>query len=196
MTAPIYLKPTYINYDMIARQLRVGQVNVVFIEEADSGLYIGQVETLMANAESYIIQTILSNYVECPLQTMSGFPFESLLDNPAYANTYIQIRNTFIAQSLIYIFQNYFSFGGEGNNGEQLIKQQQQIVNNFTTMAMRINQGGDLQYKNIFNGLKPCQNASQRMPSGVRTPTGIIDGRGRADLALNAVPNLRWTNRG
>lgn len=189
---PIYLTPQFINYDMIKRYLAVGQVKVVFDEDVDYGIYIGEVNDLMAQAETYIIQTILSNYVQPTLETVTGEAFETLLFEPLYQNTYIQIRNTFIAQALCYIYKNYFAIGGEGNNGAQLIEQQQQIVNNFGAMAMRIDQSGNLQYKNIFNGLKRCPNGSNRIAKGIRQPKGMFNGSDRANNALETIPNYRW----
>lgn len=191
MAASQYLMPKYINFDMISRQLRVGQVEVVYDEEIDKGIYIEQVNTLMANAESYIINTVLSNYVAVPLVTVYDTPFDDLYNYPEYQETYVQIRATFIAMSLLYIYQEYFSFGGEGNNGEALIKQQQRIVTNFTNMAMRLDQSGNLQYKNIFNGLRPCANASQRIAKVMGTPAGMKTGTSISDTALESVPDLR-----
>lgn len=191
MTASQYLSPKYINFDMISRQLRVGQVEVVYDEDLSSGIFIGQVETLMANAETYIIQTVLSNYLAIPLTTIHNTSFDDLANYPEYENTYIQIRGTFVAMSLVYIYQDYFSVGGEGNNGEALIKQQQRIVNNFTTMALRIDQAGNLQFKNIFNGLRACANANQRIAKVGGSPA-MIDGASIAGVALGAVPDLRW----
>ena len=196
MPASQYLTPQYINFDMISRQLRVGQVEVVYDEEIDHGIYIGQVNTLMANAETYIIQTVLSNYVATPLITIHNTPFDDLLNYPEYKDTYIQIRSTFVAMALIYIYQDYFSVGGEGNNGEALIKQQQRIVNNFTAMALRIDQAGNLQFKNIFNGLRPCANASQRIGKVGGSPVGMVSGDSIAGVALGAVPDLRWNLKG
>lgn len=192
MPAPQYLSPIYIDYDMISRQLERGQVKVVNDPLETSGIYIGEVETLMANAESYIIQTVLSNYVAIPLQTITGGSFEDLLNTPAWINTYTQIRSTFIAQALSYIYQNYFAIGGEGSNGEQLIKQQQYIISNFTAMAMRLDQSGNLQYQNIFEGLKPCVNARQRIAKKARIPSGMPTGASRSEQAINSIPDYKY----
>lgn len=189
--APIFITPRYITYEMIARYLAVGQVRVVEDPLDLTGISLAEVNDLMAQAETYIIQTVLSNYVMATLETVKNEPFEALLKYPDYMNTYIQIRNTFIAQALTYIYKSYFAMGGEGNNGEQLIKQQQQIVNNFTAMAMRLDQAGNLQYKNIFAGLKPCANASQRIARGIKIPD-MYTGTSIADNSLNSVPDYRW----
>jgi len=193
MPAPIYQTPRYISYDMIERQLRVSQIKVTTDPLDNTGLLVEQVQDYMAQAETYIIQTILSNYVAIPFKTTTGGDFDSLLDNDEWVDTYTQIRSTFIAQSLAYIYQNYFGEAGEGTNGDMLIKQQLRIVSNFTAMAMRLDQAGNLQYKNIFNGLAPCANASQRIAKGIRQPNGMFTGQDQSYQAFISIPNYKYT---
>ena len=194
MAAPIYLTPSYITLAMIEPLLRQCEIKISTDPLLpNGGVYSGTVETIMAGAESNIITTILANFVELPLVTLNGGNFDSLLDNPLWANTYIQLRTVFIAKSMVDLYINKLSTEGRlASSGEQLLKSQYAIVNNFTAMANKVDQAGNLQYKNIFVGLKPCINASHRIAGiatgGINLPTGAD----RSSQAINSIPNYRY----
>lgn len=190
MPVPQYMTPSYINYDMVSSQIHP-LIKVQPVDDPDlPGLYIGLVNDFLAQGESYIIQTVLSNYVEIPLTALDGRGFDSLLDNPKYTQlTYIPIINLFKASGLYQIYLNYFSMGGEGANGQELIAQQAKQVNFYTSMLLRIDQSGNLMYKNIFAGLRPCQNASRKIAKVIGAPN-MLNGGVIADIALGSIPDL------
>lgn len=192
MYAPIYLEPLYTSYEMIKPLLRQAQIKVVDDPDDYSGIYVKEVETIMAGAESHIITTILSNFVELPLVTINGGSFVELLDNPAWQNTYIELRKIFIARSMVDLFNNKISTDGRlASSGELLLKSQLSIVNSFTAFANKVDQAGNLQLKNLLVGLKPCANASHRIASRSNNPRGLPTGADQAYQAINSIPNYR-----
>lgn len=195
MSQPAYQKPKYITYEMIERQLRVGAVKVVDDELANEGLYIGQVEDYMAQGESFILQTVLSNYVHLPLTTINGGTFADLQNNPEWEQlTYTPLVNLFKASALYQIYLNYYAVGGEGNNGEALIINQSKQVSFYTSMLLRLDQNGNMMYKNAFIGLKLRDNGNPKMPRRSRGAAGsMFDGQDQAYAAFNAIPNYRRT---
>lgn len=185
-----YMKPSYITYEMVASQIHP-LIKVQLVDDPElPGMYIGLVNEFLAQGESYIIQTVLSNYVEIPLTTTEGCSFESLITHPKYKQlTYIPIINLFKASGLYQIYLNYFSMGGEGANGQELIAQQAKQVNFYTSMLLRLDQSGNLMYKNAFDGLRKCRNASQRIAKKIGAPN-MISGSRIADFALGSIPDL------
>jgi hypothetical protein len=192
MVAPIYLEPTYTTYEMIEPLLRQAQIKVVTVPTDYSGIYVKEVETIMAGAESHIITTILANFLELPLVTIDGGDFADLLNNPAWKNTYIELRKVFIARSMVDLYNNKLSTDGRlASSGEILLKSQLSIVNSFTAFANKVDQAGNLQLKNLFVGLKPCANASHRIASKSNQPKGLPTGADRSYQAINSIPNYR-----
>lgn len=185
-----YAKPSYITYEMVAAQLSP-LIKVKFVEDEEiPGIYIGLVNDFLAQGESYIIQTVLSNYVEIPLTTTDGCDFKNLITHPKYYQlTYIPIINLFKASGLYQIYLNYFAMGGEGANGQELIAQQAKQVNFYTSMLLRLDQSGNLMYKNSFAGLRPCANASRKIAKVIGAPK-MISGSRIADFALGSIPDL------
>lgn len=185
-----YATPQYITYEMIAAQINP-LIKVKFVEDENiPGVYIGLINDFLAQGESYIIQTVLSNYVEIPLTAINGCDFKSLItDQKYYQLTYIPIINLFKASGLYQIYLNYFAMGGEGANGQELIAQQAKQVNFYTSMLLRLDQSGNLMYKNSFAGLRPCKNASRKIAKVIGAPK-MINGSRIADYALGAVPDL------
>ena len=192
MAAPVYLTPSYVTFDMILPLLNQANIKVVYDDTDTSGVYQGTVETIMAGAESNIITTILSNFVALPLATTDGGSFDDLLDNPLWKNTYIQLRTVFIAKSMVDLLLNKMNTEGRlAEAGSKLLDSQYRIVNNFTAVANKVDQAGNLQFKNILVGLEACANASSRIGGKAVSPTGLPTGGDRSYQAINSVPNYR-----
>jgi len=185
-----YMMPSYITYEMVAGQIHP-LVKVRLVDDPElPGIYIGLVNDFLAQGESYIIQTVLSNYVEIPLTTIDGCSFQSMINHPKYKQmTYVPIMNLFKASALYQLYLNYFAMGGVGANGQELIAQQAKQVNFYTSMLLRLDQSGNLMYKNTFEGLRLCKNASQRIAKSRGAPR-MISGSNIANIALNSIPNL------
>lgn len=188
-----YIEPIYITYEMIKNQLiQIIKVN----EDPDNlgpngiGMYIGDVKTYMAEGESFILKTILSNYVALPLTALDGGDFNSLLDNPAWRDTYIQVRALFCNAAYYYIYLNYFSEGGT-NNGQALMKTAVAQINYYRNSLLRLDQAGNPTVKNAFVGLKKASNGSRMIPGKSRVPP-IPLGLDQAYAAFNSTPDLRY----
>jgi len=191
MPAPIYEEPIYISFDMIENQL--GKMQIDITEDPDPtvpGMYKPVAIDLMAKGEAYILQTILSNYVQIPLETIDNLPFDSLYDNPKYNQTYTAIRDMFLSSAFWQIYKSYFSDGGT-NNGKNIIEQYSNKISIYTNTYLRLDQAGNPLVKNAFAGLKPAANGSQRIAKSSRIPA-IPQGRDQSYAAFNATPNLRW----
>jgi len=108
-----YMMPSYITYEMVAGQIHP-LVKVRLVDDPElPGIYIGLVNDFLAQGESYIIQTVLSNYVEIPLTTIDGCSFQSMINHPKYKQmTYVPIMNLFKASALYQLYLNYFAMGG------------------------------------------------------------------------------------
>jgi hypothetical protein len=193
MSFPKYLTPQYLRYDMIANLL----VNVIKVDlvndppEPPNTMYLGQVEDLMAQGESYVIQTYLANYVKIPLETLDNQPWDHLLSNPQWYQTATNIKSLFMASAFFYIYEYYFSLSGEGNNGEELIKNAYNQINRQANALLRIDQAGNPLLKNCFIGLKLADNYTQRIAHSCRIPT-IASGEDQGVMAINSIPNYRW----
>lgn len=193
MTAPTYLTPAYITYAMIENLLHP-EIKVTDIDDPElPGIYIGVIETLMAKGESYIIKTILSDYVSIPLVTFDNQPFENLYEgyDGAYRDTYISIIDMFTSSAIWQIFKDYFGTSGTVN-GKELITQYANKISIYTNTYKRLDQAANPISKNAFSGLKRAINGSQRIAKVGRVPCGIPQGRDQAFAAFNGVPNLRW----
>lgn len=191
MAAPTYLTPQYITYAMIESQLlKIIDVQDV-ADPTTSGMYIGDVNTYMAEGEAYVIKNILSNYVKVPLETLDGGTFDDLYDNLLWRETYIAIRSLFVTAAYYYIYLNYFTEGGT-NNGAEIVDQTAKQLNFYTNKLLRLDQAGNPSVKNAFAGLKPALNGSKLLPGPAATPTGIPLGIDQSYAAFNAIPNLRY----
>lgn len=200
MVAPVYLTPQYITYDMLALLLNKTGVLVTDDPGMDvAGIYIGQVNDLMAKGESWVIKTILSNYVQIPLTTIINTGFDDLYNNPdlspKYMDTYDSIRDMFISSAMWQIYKTYFSFGGN-NNGNDLIRQYANKISVYTATYGRLDQAGNPLVKNAFAGLLRATNGSHRIGSLGKTACGIPTGADQAWADFNAQPNLRRSFRG
>lgn len=201
MIQPVYLTPQYINYAMIRATLTnnntgnntTGLIIVKEFDDDSPGMFIGQVNDYMAQGESYIIQTVLSNYVEIPLITIKNGDFASMVDNPQWLQlTYTPLINLFKSSALIQIYMNYWGTGGESSNGAELISQMKKQINFYTGMLLRLDQSGNMMYKNSFVGLKPCINANNQIGRQARVANGIPTGQDTASQVFRAIPQYRW----
>ncbi len=197
MVAPVYLTPQYITYDMLANQLAKASVIVTNDDTLGAtGIYIGVVNDLIAKGEAYIIETILSNYVQIPLTTIKNTPFDDLVNDPVlyaqYGQTYAEIRDLFMSSAYWQIYKSYFGFSGNDNNGNDIIKQYSNKISIYTNSLLRLDQAGNPLVKNAFAGLKVAINGSQRIAKQARTANGIPQGGDQAWSSFGAVPNLRW----
>jgi hypothetical protein len=190
MAVPVYLEPEYITYEMIEKQ--VAKEVLVTNDPLDpEGIYLPLLKTFMAYGESYIIKTILSDYVQVPLETIDNQAFDTLYDNPKYRETYISIRDMFTTSALWQIYKNYFGTSGT-TNGANLITQYSNKITIYTNNFGRLDQAVNPKVKNAFVGLKRAINGSQRIARQARTACGIPQGRDQAWAAFNAQQNLRW----
>ena len=193
----IYLAPKYINLDMIRNIIGKSGITLTINDDPYSpGLYELQATDLVAKGESYVIKTILSDFVNIPLQSVYytgdpyGTDFNILQSDNKYVDTYVQIRGLFIASALWQIYKFYYSTSGTGN-GANLIRNQANVITAYTNSLQRINQAGSLSVKNAFAGLKPALNASKRIPNGVVLPNDIPNGDDAEWDAFNAHQNYR-----
>ncbi len=198
MVAPVYLSPQYITYEMIERLLRTTSV-LVTDDLLGTGIYIGEVNTLMAQGEAWVIKTILANYVEIPLTTIDNTEFNQLYNNATlyakYGDTYATIRDMFISSAMWQIYKVHFSAGGN-NNGNDLIRQYANKISVYTSTYGRLDQAGNPLVKNAFSGLKRATNGSHRIGARGGTACGIPTGADQSWADFNAQPNLRFSFRG
>ena len=191
-----YLQPLYITYTMISGYLaKNGIVVTEDIDPSARGVYKGQILDWMAKGESYIIKTVLSNYVNVPLQSVNysgdptGSDFETLYGDSRYRDTYIQIRDLFISSALWQIYKRYYASGGT-SNGVQLVRSQANIITAYVNSLQRLDQAGNVNVKNAFIGLKPAINSSKRMPYGA-SATDIESGDDQVWSAFTSMTNYR-----
>ncbi len=195
--APIYLTPVYISLDMLVNQL--GKSGLFITQDPTpgvQGLYVGVANDLIAKGESYVIKTILSNFVNIPLQSIyyvgppTGTDFNILAGDPQYGDTYTEIRDLMINSAFWQIYKSYYGDSGTGN-GADIVRQYANKVSAYTNTLQRLDQAGNPLVKNAFNGLKLAPNGSQRVAKQARVPC-IPQGQDQSFAALNATPNLRW----
>lgn len=196
MVAETYLEPQYITYAMIESTLAKTSIKVTDDTDPEApGIYIKQVETCMAMGEAWIIKNILANFVEIPLTTIDGRPFDDLYNDlnlrKKYADTYISIRDMFISSAIWQIYKNYFSYGGS-DNGTNLIEQYRAKTNAYSGTYNRLDQAGNPFVKNAFSGLRRALNGSRRIGQQARSAACIPTGEDQSWAAFNAQPNLRW----
>ncbi len=193
MAAPTYLEPEYITYEMVEPFIKsMIRVTTDPLEDTSSGaFYVGAIKTLIAEAEIEVIMDVLSNYLAVPLQGLNNETFDELYDNPITRQySYIPIRNMFINCSIWFIYKQYFSDGGN-TNGQALTDNAYQKYKIDRDAYIKLDIALNPRLKNAFRGMKRVDNASDRIPKGCSSPTGIPTGIDRSWAAQNAILNLR-----
>ncbi len=179
--------PIYLDYDLIELILKSDAIKVSLTEDQSGAISKELVLYYMCQAESYVYNTMFSNYVDSPLQTRDGLPFNTLELDQRTLPTYQGIINVMTNYAILTILNKVFTGGGNGN-GEKQIK--------FITIAFnesarpyknKLDNTLSPELKNVMRYLKPCDNASNRvpLPAGVPDiPSGLSEGL----LALTNIP--------
>lgn len=190
MPSPQYLEPQYITYEMIAPFLGTVNVSLVPVDPTSgAGIYIEDVKTLIAMAESDVIVNVLSNYLEIPLQSDKGIPFVELYAVPKVNElSYIPLRNMFINCALWYVLKSYYASGGNAM-GQALTKNALDRYNADKVAYGKLDNATNPQLKNVFFGMKLAPNFSQRQPSGCIVPN-IPTGEPQGNVAIGSVPDF------
>lgn len=193
MAAPIYLTPQYITYGMVKVFLSpMIQVTEDPSDDQSGAIFIGAVETLIAQAEMEVVNDILSNYLAVPLQGINGESFDELYDNVEYRQySYIPIRNMFINCALFYIYRQYLSAGGN-TNGQALFENAEAKYLADRENYRELNIADNPRLKNAFRGMKRVDNFSRRIPLGSGAPDGMPTGADQAWAANNSILNLKY----
>lgn len=196
MPAPQYLQPLYVTYDMIKGYL--GTINVSMTPLINlqpelgqsEGIYIEDLNTLLALAESDVIINVFSNYLAIPLESRLNVPFNDFYDIPNLRNTYIFIRNIFINCSLWYIYKTYYAQGGNAN-GQALTKNALDKYNQDKVSLVKLDTATNPVLKNVFQNMKLATNYTPRIPKAPMVPD-IPTGEPQTEFAYNSIPDFAW----
>jgi hypothetical protein len=191
MAAPTYLTPSYISYDMIKGLLSGVKVSATPILDpaVGGGIYAGDIDTLIADAEADVITNILSNYLALPLQGENGETFDALYNNlSTRALSYIPIRALFTNCAIYFIYRTYFAYGGN-TNGQALTENALAKYNADKVAYSKLDNVTNPALKNVFKGMKLVDNFSSRIPHGCIVPD-IPGGDPQSSLAINSTPDF------
>lgn len=196
MPQATYLTPNYITYPMIQLELEKGQVEIYtdpMLPASTPGIPLNKVLDYMAKGETDVVNGVLIDYVMLPLQATDGTPFVDMgdSDNQVFEYSYNAIITAMLDSALLRVFKYWYSFSNPGNNGKQIIEQTEGRVNIFRNLFNRFDQAGNIERKNMLQGMMPCSNARSRTSTGVQ-PIAIPHGGDQAWAAFNSIPNLRW----
>ena len=179
--------PMYLDYDLVALILQSDAVTISTVQDQSGAISEGLVLYYMCQAESYIYNKMFSNYVASPLQTKDGLPFSTLNDIDETRPTYQGIINLMTAYAVLLILSKVYTGGGNGN-GEKQIKFAMTVYNEAAQpYVFKHDNTESPMFKNVMKYLKPCDNASNRVPLPSGTPN-VPSGLPQANLAIDNVP--------
>jgi hypothetical protein len=179
--------PIYLDYDLIELILKSDAITVNLTEDQSGAISKELVLYYMCQAESYIYNTMFSNYVASPLMTKDGLPFATLADSSETKATYEGIINIMTNYAILTILNKVYSGGGTGN-GEKQIKFATTVYNQSAQPYLPKHDNTESPvFKNVMRYLKPCDNASNRVPTPAGSPD-IPSGLNEGLLALNNIP--------
>jgi hypothetical protein len=193
MAAPLYLTPQYITYDMVQVFLApIINVTDDLTDDQSGSIYIGAIQTLIAQAETEVINDVLSNYLALPLQGVNGESFDALYDNVETREySYIPIRTMFINCALYFIYRQYLA-DGANTNGQALYDNAKDKYESDRKEYRELNIAKNPRLKNAFRGMKRVDNFSRRIPLAPGAAVGIPDGADQGWAAQNSLLNLRY----
>lgn len=183
--------PMYLDYDLVAMILKSDAIRISLTEDQSGAISKELVLYYMCQAESYIYNKLFSNYVASPLQTKDGLPFATLNDTEETRPTYQGIINVMTAYAVLIILSKVYTGGGNGNGEKQIKFAQTVYAETAQPYAMKHDNTESPQFKNVMRYLKPCDNASNRVPTPAGSPN-IQSGLAEGNLALKNVPYYGW----
>jgi len=187
MTAP-FPTPQYISYDNI-KELLAGSI-IIDPVYPDSGLSMNEINICIAEAEAFICNSLLSNYVELPLKTIDGGNFTDLANNPKWSQTYNMIYQLFTEQAVSVIQTNFYGKSGS-SQGMQGVDNALRPTNQYNRVILALNQATNSVVMNLFTGLRLSHNRVKRQPSAGLYPN-LFQGKNQVISALNSNIDMRW----
>lgn len=179
--------PMYLDYDLIALILQSDAVTISITQDQSGAISKELVLYYMCQAESYIYNKLFSSYVASPLRTRDDLPFSTLNDLDETRPTYQGIMNLMTAYAILLILSKVYAGGGNGNGANQ-IKFATTVYNEAVQpYAFKHDNTESPMFKNVMKYLKPCDNASNRVPLPAGTPN-VPSGLTQAGIAIDNVP--------